>query len=84
MLTIDIKQRIPTQEILPLLYSSRKIQVSFSSEERAYLDKLLSEKGKRLAYNIYRGSKDGFMKADFHLRCDGAGPTVSLFKVEQN
>jgi hypothetical protein len=82
MLTIDIKQRIPTKEILPMIYGSRKIQLS--SEERAYMDKLLAEKGKRLGYNIYRGSVDGFMAADFHSLCDGAGPTVSVFKVKKN
>jgi hypothetical protein len=84
ILTIDINQRIPTKEILPLLYSMRKIQVSFSSDERAYLDKLLAEKGKQLSHNIYRGSVDGFMAADFHSLCDGVGPTVSLFKIKGN
>jgi hypothetical protein len=54
------------------------------SEEKEYLEKLLADKGQRLGSNIYRGSVDGFMYVDFHSRCDGVGPTVSLFKVKQN
>ena len=55
-----------------------------TSDERAYLDKLLAEKGQRLGSNIYRGSVDGFMAIDFHSQCDGVAPTVSLFKVKKN
>ncbi len=73
MLNIDINQRIPTKEIKNILKSSF---------ERAYLDELLAKKGKKLGSNIYRGSIHGFMHVDFHSRCDGAGPTVSLFKVK--
>jgi hypothetical protein len=32
--------------------------------------------------NLYRGSKNGWMKKDFHSRCDKKGPTLSLFKVK--
>ncbi len=53
-------------------------------EEKEYLEKLLAEKGQRLGSNIYRGSVDGFMAVDFHSRCDGVGPTVSLFKLKDN
>ena len=55
-----------------------------TSEERAYLDKLLAEKGQQLGSKIYRGSVDGWMAVDFHSRCDGVGPTVSLFKLKEN
>jgi serine/threonine protein kinase len=75
MLNIDISQRISTKEVYQFLKSS---------SERAYLDELLAKKGKQLASIIYRGSVDGFMLVDFHSRCDGAGPTVSLFKVKKN
>jgi hypothetical protein len=30
---------------------------------------------------IYRGSRDGFTNAIFHLRCDGKGPTLVIFKT---
>ena len=33
---------------------------------------------------IYRGSEHGFMYKDFHSRCDGKGPTISLFKLKHN
>ena len=64
--------------------ADNKRKHKLSSKEKAYLDKLLAEKGKRLASNIYRGSLDGFMNEDFHSRCDEKGPTVSLFKVKKN
>jgi hypothetical protein len=31
---------------------------------------------------LYRGSKHGWKYKDFHSRCDGKRPTISLFKVE--
>ena len=70
---ISINEQIAVENIRELKISSR---------EKAYLDKLLAEKGKRLASNIYRGSLDGFKLKDFHSRCDEKGPTVSLFKVK--
>jgi hypothetical protein len=82
MLKKNIIERITTKQLLPALTLSRV--PTLSSEERAYLDKLLAEKGQRLGSNIYRGSVDGFMALDFHSRCDGVGPTVSLFRVEEN
>ena len=33
---------------------------------------------------LYRGSEHGFMGKDFHGRCDGKGPTISLFKLKDN
>jgi len=32
----------------------------------------------------YKGSRDGWMAADFHRMSDGKGPTVSLFKIKDN
>jgi hypothetical protein len=64
--------------------AENKRKHKLSPKEKAYLDKLLAEKGKRLTSNIYRGSLDGFKWVDFHSRCDQKGPTVSLFKVKEN
>lgn len=33
---------------------------------------------------LYRGSRDGWYNADFHRRCDGLGPSVTLFKKEHD
>ena len=33
---------------------------------------------------LYRGSRDGFTYKAFHDRCDGKGPTISLFKLKHN
>ena len=32
----------------------------------------------------YKGSRDGWMRADFHRMSDGKGPTVTLFKITDN
>ncbi len=31
---------------------------------------------------LYRGSRDGWDAKDFHNKCDGRSPTVTLFKVK--
>ena len=33
---------------------------------------------------IYKGSRNGWMDADFHKYCDNKGPTISLFKIREN
>jgi hypothetical protein len=35
-------------------------------------------------YLLFRGSRDGWTAKDFHSRCDGKGPTVSLFRTEKD
>ncbi len=32
---------------------------------------------------LFRGSVHGWKAKDFHSRCDGKGPTISLFKVKE-
>ena len=32
---------------------------------------------------IYRGSQDGFLAENFHLLCDGKGPTLTVVESEQ-
>jgi hypothetical protein len=32
----------------------------------------------------YRGSRDGWKRADFHKMSDGLGPTVTLMKIKDN
>ena len=32
---------------------------------------------------LYRGSRDGWMHADFHNLCDKRGPTVTLIKTKK-
>ena len=33
---------------------------------------------------LFSASRDGWRAFDFHLRCDGKGPTLSLFRTENN
>ncbi len=50
-------------------------------KEKAFLHKLLNNR-KLVMKLLYRGSRDGWEYADFHRLCDGASPTISLFKVK--
>jgi hypothetical protein len=50
-------------------------------EEKQYLLKLLANK-LLLTKLLYSGSIDGWKFKDFHSRCDGKKPTISLFKVK--
>jgi hypothetical protein len=38
------------------------------------------ESGTRL---LFRGSRDGWMWADFHKKCDLKGPTITLIKIDE-
>ena len=42
--------------------------------------------GNRLfeTYLLYRASRDGCDPIDFHSRCDGKGPTLSLIRTEEH
>ena len=31
---------------------------------------------------LYKGSKDGFRATNFHVMCDGKGPTISVIKSD--
>jgi hypothetical protein len=50
-------------------------------EEKEFLFKLLGYK-RLITTILYCGSIHGWMAENFHSRCDGKGPTISLFKVE--
>ena len=54
---------------------------TYKQEEKEFLLKLLGYK-KLETKNLYRGSIHGWKAKDFHLRCDGKRPTISLFKVK--
>ncbi len=50
-------------------------------EEKEFLHKLLGNK-QLVTTLLYCGSIHGWMFKDFHSRCDGKSPTISLFKVK--
>ena len=33
---------------------------------------------------LYRASRDGFEPSDFHSRCDGKSPTLTIFKAQES
>ena len=54
-----------------------------NEKEKAYLKEIMGgKKFKTVLY--YRGSRDGWNAEDFHRTSDGKGPTISLFKVQDN
>ena len=54
---------------------------NIKNEEKAFLLKLLGNK-RLVTTLLLRGSIHGWKYKDFHSRCDGKGPTISLFKVK--
>jgi hypothetical protein len=52
-----------------------------NKEEKKFLLKLLGNK-QLVTTLLYCGSIHGWMLKDFHSRCDGKRPTISLFKVK--
>jgi hypothetical protein len=50
-------------------------------EEKQFLLKLLGNK-RLVTILLYSGSIHGWRAKDFHSRCDGKRPTISLFKVK--
>jgi hypothetical protein len=58
-----------------------KSKCATEKQQKEYLMKLLGNK-KLVTALLFRGSEHGWMKKDFHSRCDNKGPTISLFKVK--
>ena len=52
-------------------------------EQLFYLKSLILPHGK-LTSLLYRGSRDGWKYIDFHSRCDNKGPTVVLWRTDEN
>lgn len=54
---------------------------ALTKEEKEFLLHLLGNK-RLVTTLLLRGSLHGWNAEDFHQRCDGWGPTISLFKVK--
>lgn len=50
-------------------------------KEKNFLKKLFRNKV-FVTTMLFQGSRDGWKGIDFHSRCDGLGPTLSLFRVK--
>lgn len=55
--------------------------VAGGDADYAFLKQVIREKHCLMTL-LYRGSLHGWSAADFHSRCDGMGPTLSLFKIK--
>jgi hypothetical protein len=58
-----------------------KSKCATKDEQKLYLLALLGNK-KAITTLLYRGSEHGWKYIDFHSRCDGKGPTISIFKIK--
>ena len=52
-------------------------------QEKAYFKEIMGNRKFRTVIK-YKGSRDGWMPADFHRMSDKKGPTVTLFKIKDN
>ncbi len=52
-------------------------------KEIAFLKTIMGEKA-FVTYLLFRGSRDGWNGKDFHLRCDGKGATISLYRINRD
>ena len=73
-------KNIPLIEKLQFLENSR---CASNNEENAFLLTLLGNK-RFVTTLLLRGSVHGWKFKDFHSRCDGKRPTISLFKVRDS
>jgi len=48
-----------------------------------YFDEIMGKKKFKTELR-YRGSRDGWMSADFFRMSSGKGPTVALYKIKDN
>jgi hypothetical protein len=60
-----------------------KSDCAIDPKEKAYFKEIMGNRKFRTVIR-YKGSRDGWMAADFHRMSDGKGPTVTLFKIKDN
>ncbi len=60
-----------------------KSDCAIDPKEKAYFKEIMGNRKFRTVIR-YKGSRDGWMSADFHRMSDGKGPTATLFKIKDN
>ncbi len=60
-----------------------KSDCAVDPKEKEYFQKIMKNRKFRTVIS-YKGSRDGWKKADFHRMSDKKGPTVTLFKIKDN
>jgi hypothetical protein len=60
-----------------------KSDCAIDPKEKAYFKEIMPNIKFRTVIR-YKGSIDGWMKADFHRMSDGKGPIAALFKIKEN
>ena len=76
------KPKLTDSEILKMIENFlENSKCATENKQIEYLLKLLGNK-RFVTYMLYRGSEHGWMRKDFHSRCDNKGPTIYLFKIK--
>ena len=60
-----------------------KSDCAIDPKEKAYFKEIMGNRKFRTVIR-YKGSRDGWTRAEFHRMSDGKGPTVTLFKIKDN
>ena len=60
-----------------------KSDCAIDPKEKAYFKEIMGDRKFKTVIR-YKGSRDGWMAADFHRMSDHKGPTVTLFKIKDN
>jgi hypothetical protein len=60
-----------------------KSDCAIDPKEKAYFNEIMIKKKFRTVIR-YKGSRDGWMLADFHRMSDQKGPTVALYRIKEN
>jgi hypothetical protein len=60
-----------------------KSDCAIDPKEKAYFKEIMANRKFRTVIR-YKGSRDGWTKADFHRMSDGKGPTVALYRIKDN
>ena len=60
-----------------------KSDCAMDPKEKAYFKEIIGNRKFRTVIR-YKGSRDGWTRADFHRMSDGKGPTATLFKIKEN
>ena len=57
-----------------------KSECARDPQEIAFLKTIMGNKA-FVTYMLFKGSRDGWYASDFHTKCDGKGPTITLLKM---
>ena len=57
--------------------------LSNTNQKNEFLQKIYEWSGYKKMELLYRGTRDGMFSKNFHEKCDGKGPTITLFRNDK-